>query len=193
MGASLVWRIGAFDCFLLHNFFFFLTVVLAYFISLFACNVVEWIWICKKINLWTRLGRVSLLCFLFLYGPFLLRGAVVGDICKRVNPRFFLKVEFFFCYCPEQKWRSIGDVFNELKSSTTRIILWSKFRMFSIVSDQNRSKKMSSDVPEWFKITKRPNVRFWSLLSVLYLERVIETMVLSQIFWILNIHDFCKN
>ena len=30
------------------------------------------------------------------------------------------------------------------------------------------------------EITKRPNVRFWSPLSVLYLERVTETMVLSQ-------------
>ena len=54
--------------------------------------------------------------------------------------------------------------------------------MFSIVSDQKRSKKMSSDVAEWRKITKRPNVRFWSPLSVLYLERVTDTMVLSQIF-----------
>ena len=56
--------------------------------------------------------------------------------------------------------------------------------MFSIVSDQNRSKKMSSDVAQWLKITKRPNIRFWSPLSVLYLERVTDTMVLSQIFMI---------
>ena len=40
VGASLVWHIGAFGCLLLHNFFF-LIVVLAYFISLFACNVEE--------------------------------------------------------------------------------------------------------------------------------------------------------
>ena len=174
-------------------FFFFLIVVLAYFISLFACNLVEWIWFCNKINLWTRLGRVSLLSFRFLYWSFFAQRCSRRRYLKRINPWFFLKVEFFFLLLSWTKLRPIGDVFNELKSSKTRIILWSKLRMFSIVSDQNRSKKMSSDVEEWLKITKRPNARFWSPLSVLYLERVIETMVLSQIFWILNIHDFCKN
>ena len=49
MGTSLVWRIGAFGCLLLHNFFFFI-VVLAYFISSFACNVVEWICYKSVIN-----------------------------------------------------------------------------------------------------------------------------------------------
>ena len=44
VGASLVWRIGAFGCLLLHNFFclfLFVEVVLVYFISLFACYAVE--------------------------------------------------------------------------------------------------------------------------------------------------------
>ena len=46
---DVVWRIGAFGCLLLQTFLFiiiFFIAVLAYFISLFACNVVEWI--CNK-------------------------------------------------------------------------------------------------------------------------------------------------
>ena len=126
------------------DFFFFLIVVLAYFISLFACNVGEWIWICNKINLWTCLGRgFSPLFSISLLVLFCFEELPSEIFAKEFTKDFSWKLNFFFLLLSWTKIRLI-DVFNWPKSSKTRIILWSKFRMFSIVSDQNRSEKMSS-------------------------------------------------